>query len=103
MGYFDNLNAYMQPSNAPVAKQYDTTFAPFDFGNNVGRNSISATKVRSVYAGNILAGTVIVGLNIGTANGTTGPYVAVNGGSTNITIYDGTNTILLLGKKTGGF
>lgn len=95
MGYFDNLNAFMQPADAPVAKQYDTTFAPFDFSNNVGRNSISATKVRSVYAGNILAGTVLVPINLGSQSG---GYVLIDGANNRILVNDGTVNRIVIGS-----
>lgn len=97
-----SLNQFLQPTNAPVT---DTVHprSSFFFNQIGGRNSVTATKVKSVYAGNILAGTVTVGINIGTANGTVGPHLQLNGGSTQILVNDGTNNIILMGKQVGGF
>jgi len=98
-----DLNQYLQPNNAPVSAPFTDSLSAFDFSSNIQRNSVTATKVRSVYAGNILAGTVQVGINVGTANGTAGPYLQLNGGSTQILVNDGTSNIVLLGKQVGGF
>lgn len=90
-----DLNAYLQPNNAPVAQTYDTTFSPFDFSSNVGRNSVTATKVKNVFAGNVLAGTVLVGLHLGSAS--TG-YLLLDGANNRIIVNDGTVNRIVIGS-----
>ena len=100
MGTTFDLNQYQQPNNAPVYDTYDVTLTPFDFSNGVSRNSVSATKVRSVFAGNILAGTVKVGLNLGSSS--TG-YILLDGANNRIIINDGTVDRVILGFLSSGF
>lgn len=95
MGTTFDLNQYLQPNNAPVSQTYDTTFAPFDFSNNVSRNSVTATKVKSVYAGNILAGTVLVQLNVGSQSS---GYVLIDGKNNRILVNDGTVNRIVIGS-----
>lgn len=98
MGYFDNLNAYMQPSNAPVAKQYDTTFAPFDFGNNVGRNSITATKIKNFNFNSGKGGTLTLGGNLGGTNNVNGVLSVQNTGGTEIVKLDNSGVTITNGS-----
>ena len=89
-----SLNLFLQPLNAPVT----TTVHPrssFYFNQVGGRNSVTATKVKSVYAGNILAGTVQVGINIGSTS--TG-YVKLDGANDRIVINDGTVNRIIIGS-----
>lgn len=89
-----SLNQFLQPSNAPVANTIHPR-SSFFFNEIGGRNSVTATKVKSVYAGNILAGTVEVGINIGSAS--TG-YVKLDGANDRIVINDGTVNRIIIGS-----
>lgn len=97
---FDNLNNYLQPSDAPVSQPNDRNNTPFDFANNVARNSVTATKVRSVFAGNILAGTVKVGINLGSSSS---GFILLDGANNRIIINDGTVDRIVFGFLSGGF
>lgn len=88
------LNQFLQPSNAPVSNTIHPRNS-FFFNDVGGRNSVTATKVKSIYAGNILAGTVLVQLNVGSTS--TG-YVLIDGKNDRIIVNDGTVNRIVIGS-----
>ena len=95
------LNDYLQPLDGPVSETNEDKFrSAFDFSNNVNRNAVTATKIKSVFANAIQAGTVQVGINIGS---TSAGYVLIDGANNRIVVNDGTVDRVLIGYLANGF
>lgn len=103
-----NLNPFLQPINAPVSSNEFTSGYEFDYQNERGAvgemliqsASITNAKIVTLDASKILAGTITVAINLGTASGGS---IVLDGANKNITISDGTTNRVLLGYQSGGF
>ena len=101
-----NLNEYLQPIDAPVAQSNDNTHSPFDFSNNVGRNSITATKIKNFNFNSGKGGTLTLGGNLGGTNNVNGVLSVQNTGGTEIVKLDNsgvtvTNGSILIQNTSG--
>lgn len=106
------LNQFLQPIGAPVTTSYEVDAYTFGYTNErnavtgmfiqdasigsakIQDASIDSAKIISVEAEKILAGTVTVALNLGTASGGS---IVLDGANKRITISDGTTDRVLLG------
>ncbi len=91
----DNLNQYLQPINSPVGQA-----SPFDLAMNFqiynDRDIIGNAQVSQIQAGKIGAGTVIIGINIGSTNNNA--YVKLDGANNRIIVNDGTTNRVVIGS-----
>ncbi len=90
----DNLNAQLQPLNAPVSQNEEIANSyTFDYGNE--RNAIAQSKISFISADKIAAGTVIVSINVGSSSG---PYLLIDGPNNRILVNDGTTNRIVIGS-----
>lgn len=91
-----NLNPYLQPLGAPVSQLNENVNSAFDFGQNVGIDSVTPTKISYLPISKITAGTILVQWSVG--SGTTGGYTLIDGGNNRILINDGTTNRIVIGN-----
>jgi len=84
------LNAFLQPVGSPIT--VSSLVDGYDFDSDYDRSSITSTKVRTISADKIAAGTVSVTVNVG------GENIVISGEDVNIKVYDGTVNRVLVGK-----
>ncbi len=88
------LNAFMQPINSPVTN-YGTVVTSYALDSGYERNSISESKIAYISADKIGAGTVIVGLNLGSSSA---GYMLLDGANNRILVNDGTTNRIVIGQ-----
>lgn len=87
-----NLNSFYQSNNSPlVTMNYVSSYY---FDSTTERGAVSTTKVNYLSADKIGAGTVVVGINVGSSS--TG-YVLIDGANNRIIINDGTTNRAVFG------
>jgi hypothetical protein len=91
-----SLNAFLQPTNAPVG-QANSFVNGFDFSTNYARDSVNAFHIRNFNFNSGSGGTLVLG---GTVNGNgffqlknSGGSVIVTGDNTGLTVTDGSITV----------
>lgn len=89
------LNPFLQPVNSPIASRSGNT--GYDFDSEYERNIVTNSKVASIVADKIAAGTVNVQVGIGEGN------ILLDGENNYILINDGTDDRILIGKQENGF
>lgn len=89
------LNAFLQPTNAPISTYYSGVVNSYTFDSQYDRNAISQSKIAFLSADKIGAGTVVVGINLGSA--TTG-YLLLDGANNRIVVNDGTTNRIVIGE-----
>src|SRR5271157_3535130 len=66
------LNNHLQPENAPVTKSNGDRVNAFDFGQNIGRNSVTQTKIKNLSLNSAVGGTLTLnpGMQVNNAGST---------------------------------
>lgn len=89
------LTTSLIPINSPLNK-YRTDYGnSYLFDSTYERNTVGNSKIVGVSAEKIIAGTVDVAINLGTA--TTG-YVRLDGANNRIIVNDGTTNRIVIGE-----
>lgn len=89
------LNSFLQPETAPIATYYSGFVTSYLADYLYDRNAISQSKIAYLSADKIGAGTVVVGLNLGSAS--TG-YLLLDGANNRIIVNDGTTNRIVIGQ-----
>jgi len=90
-----DLTSTLMPQDSPIAQQGQVTSFVFDYQNEAG--VVSQSKIKSLSADVIQAGTINTTINIGGLN------VLIDGANGRIIVNDGTVDRVLIGKLVGGF
>ena len=89
------LDSNLRPTNSPAANYTKNSINGMEYDYQLDRNSITTSQVRYISADRIAAGTVIVGLNLGT---TTSGYLLLDGANNRILVNDGTTNRIIIGQ-----
>lgn len=89
------LDQYLMPINSPMAQNIGAVTDPYAYDYSNERNVISPSKIQYITADKIASGTVLVGLNIGSASA---GYVLIDGANNRIVVNDGTTNRIVIGE-----
>lgn len=89
------LDIQLRPLNSPITSYGAGKINGMEYDYNLDRASITTTQVRSISADRVAAGTVIVGLNLGTSSA---GYVLLDGENNRIIVNDGTTNRIVIGN-----
>jgi len=89
------LDSQLRPLNSPVTSYGSGYITGMLYDAILERSSVTTTQVKSISADRIGAGTVIVGLNLGTSSA---GYVLLDGANNRIIVNDGTTNRIVIGN-----